>query len=391
MTGPVSNRAGRYALGALRRGGRQAAGVLLEGLVRVAAVGAPRSPVPPADPSSIFVLRNNDIGDLLVITPLFDALRRRFPAALIAAGVGDWSREVLRHNPFVREVLPVNAPWFNKYRQSRGPAGSARYVWRSPEALALTQRRFQVGIDVLGSSWGALLLLRAGIPYRLGVRGYAGGHSAAQATVPFDPDLHVGRAALRFAELLGASDLPPCRPQLFLTAAERDAAERLWAAAEPGGRHRPRLLLGPGGGVAARCWPAPSFAALARLLAGPGGPQVLVVGGPQEEELVAAVVAASAGARRLPIAPSLREVFALAATADLVVCNSSMLLHAAAAFARPTLVLLGPAFASARKHQAQWGYPGHSKSLGKEPGVRSRLFTSEEARAAIQEELPLCS
>jgi ADP-heptose:LPS heptosyltransferase len=371
----------------LRRAGGALAGGLREAVVTLAARRAPVAPALPADPGSIFVLRNNDIGDLLAVTPLFAALRRRFPAALIAAGIGDWSRDVLRGNPHVSEVVPVNAPWFNKYARGHRPAAPLGYVWFSDEARALAGRRFAVGIDVLGSAWGSLLLLRAGIPYRLGVRGYAGGHTAAQAAVEFDPMQHVGRAALRFAELLGAAaaDLPECRPQLFLDAAEREAAERTWSGGA-GARRLPRILVGPGGGVAARCWPPASFAALLGLIGAARAADVLVIGGPGEQELVAAVAAGAAKARRLAEVPSLRQVFALAAAADLVLCNSSMLLHAAAAFNRPTLVLLGVAFASARQHHAQWGYPGRCRSLGREAGTRERLYTPAEALPAVLEE-----
>lgn len=64
----------------------------------------------------------------------------------------------------------------------------------------LCASRLSIGIDVLGSQWGAWLLCRAGIPYRMGVRGYAGGHSVMQSLVPYNADEHVGRSALRFAE-----------------------------------------------------------------------------------------------------------------------------------------------------------------------------------------------
>jgi heptosyltransferase-2 len=236
-----------------------------------------------------------------------------------------------------------------------------------------------VGIDVLGSAWGSLLLLRAGIPYRLGVRGYAGGHSAVQAAVRFDPGEQVGRAALRFAEILGATDLPAVRPQIFLTPEEREAGERWW------GEARPRMVIAPGGGVAARRWPAASFAAVA---AGLPDAALLVLTGPREEALAAEVRAAAPSARAFPEPPGLRELFALIAAADLVVANSSMPMHAAAAFGKPVIVTLGEAFPSARRHQAQWGYPGLSRSLGKEPGERSALFTPAEALAAIREEIP---
>jgi ADP-heptose:LPS heptosyltransferase len=368
-----------------RRGAHRISSTALEASVRAAAALSPTVATPPSSPRSIFVLRNNDIGDLLVVTPLFDALRRRFPEARIAAGVGDWNRDVLQGNPYLSEILPVNAPWFNKYQDQAGPLGRLRYLQRSPEVRTLAERRFDIGIDVLGSAWGSLLMLDAKIPYRLGVRGYAGGHSAVQAAVGFDPGEHVGRSALRFAELLGATDLPPVRPQLFLSREEREGGEWWWAAAE-GQLRRPRAIVGPGGGLIAKCWPGDRFTALTSQLAAPGDLSLLVLGGPREEALVQRVAASAAGARTFPKAPGLRQVFALVAAADLVVCNSSMLLHTAAAFGKSMVVLLGEAFPSASAHQAQWGYPGLSTSLGKEAG-RPDLTTPEEALATVQRQL----
>lgn len=378
----------------LRAVPRRAGAALLERAVRRAASRAPTLPEPPKEPRSIFVLRNNDLGDLLTVTPLFEALRRQFPEAWIAAGVGDWSRDVLLHNPWISEVLPVNAPWFNKYSAEAGPFGRWAWLRRSPEMQELARRHFDIGIDVLGSAWGSLLLLLAGIPWRIGVRGYAGGDSGVQAAVSFEPSLQVGRAALRVAELLGATSLPPARPQIFLTAEESDEAERWWAAGEGGVRQR-RIVIAPGGGIASRCWPAESWIRLARDWArdspcgmgGRNGLSMLVLTGPREREIAAAVTAACPGARSHAEPPGLRQVFALLASSDLVLCNSSMPLHAAAAFSRRTVVLLGPSFPSARAHQAQWGYPGLSLSLGREPGERASLYTPSEALRALQQEI----
>jgi ADP-heptose:LPS heptosyltransferase len=376
----------RLLLAAAHRGIHEAAAASLEGLVRCAAWLAPATNLP-AVPRSILVLRNNDVGDLLVVTPLFDALRRRFPEAHIAAGVGTWNLDVLRGNPHLTEVLPVNAPWFNKYQTRQSAAWRFAYILASPEITTLKRRCFDVGIDVLGSAWGALLLMRAAIPCRLGVRGYAGGHSATLAAVPFDPALHVGRAALRFAELLGATDLPDCRPQIFLNTGEIEEAERCWAAAEGGDRRR-RLVVGPGGGLAVKRWPEESFVALtARLPEVRSDVSILVLGGPSEEDLVGRVAAAPQ-AWNLPVAPGLRQVFALIATSDLVICNSSMLMHVAAAFGKPTLVLLGESFSSSSLHQAQWGYPETCRSLGREPGVRADLYTPDEVLAIAIDVLP---
>ncbi len=370
----------RPLLRATRRMGSRIASATLEGAVRVTSAFSPTLPEPPSNPSSIFVLRNNDVGDLLVVTPLFAALRRRFPEAWIAAGVGDWNLDVLRGNPHLSEVMPANAPWFNKYQAQAGPLGRLSYLRTSSEIQRIAERRFEVGIDVLGSAWGSLFLLRAGISWRLGVRGYAGGCSAVQAAVTFDPHEHVGRSALRFAELLGASDLPPVRPQIFLTPGEIEAAGRWWAA----GSGRPRVVIAPGGGLVEKRWPAESFAAVA---AGLSDTSILVLGGLHDEELAARITAAAPTARAFPRPPGLREAFALIAAADLVVTNSSMPLHAAAAFGKPVVVTLGESFPSARQHQAQWGYPGLSVSLGREPGERTSVYTPEEILKVIREEI----
>src|ERR1700692_660894 len=87
---------------------------LIESIVWGAGYVGSSSRTRPANPSSIFVLRNNDIGDLLIITPLFEALKRLFPKAQIVAGIGRWNNDVLRNNPWVDQIVPIEAPWHNK-------------------------------------------------------------------------------------------------------------------------------------------------------------------------------------------------------------------------------------------------------------------------------------
>lgn len=219
-------------------------------------------PLPPSP--SIFILRNNDIGDLLVTTPLFDALRRRFRASEIVAGVGGWNMETLRGSPHLTSVVEVNAPWNNKYVEDQGWPSVVRYLASSDELQRL-RGRFDVGIDVVGSHVGSALMLRLGIPYRLGVRGYRGGHTAVQQFVQFNPDEHVGRSALRFAELLGATDLPEVRPQIFLSDAERAAGVNRW------GNATRRIALGIGAGFPEKCWPASRWPSSLRFSSEMGG------------------------------------------------------------------------------------------------------------------------
>jgi ADP-heptose:LPS heptosyltransferase len=338
---------------------------ILESLVGSLSLLAPKAQKPPNAPQKIFVLRNNDIGDLLVITPLFEALKRTFPDAGIFAGIGSWNSEVLLGNPHVYGIVEVNAPWHNHFVHPQGAMSALRYIFCSDEAKALKSVRAEIGIDVLGSGFGSLLLMRTCIPYRLGVRGYAGGDSAAQCVVDYRPDVHVGRQALRFAERLGCTDLPENRPQIFLK--------------EPP-RRNGVVVIAPGVGLHEKGWPGEYYVEVATLLR---DEQIVVIGSQKDRSLAARICSNHPKSRDLSGKLTLRESFAIIGGAKLVICNSSMAMHASAAFRRPTVALLGKWFRSAAQHHRQWGYP-ETVMLG--PGDHHpEIFGPEEAGAKILE------
>jgi len=327
---------------------------LAEIAVLCAHLAAPANSSPPIKPSSIFVLRNNDIGDLLVITPLFQALHELFPEAEIVAGIGDWNRDVLELNPYVSKVISVNAPWHNQVIVNQTPQDALSYILFSEESQRLKELRFDIGIDVVGSHFGSLLLINAGIPFRLGVHGYAGGHTGVQAYVEYNHHEHVGKSALRFAELLGATKLPPVKPQIFLRQSELADAGKLWT---PGLKH---VLIGPGGGFATKCWSPYNYVSLVSELSKQPGVEIIIAGGLKEKAFGETLRDQGTSVRNVAGSLSLRQSFALTALSDVVICNSSMLMHAAAAFDIPHVVTLGEYFSSAEQHMDQWGYPGLS-------------------------------
>ncbi len=331
---------------------------------------------PPREPRTIFVLRNNDLGDLLVITPVFAALRKAFPQARILAGVGDWAAPILQGNPNIDAIVPINAPWHNKAICRHSPNSAAgflralKYIFTSSEVKALRAEKADVGIDILGSPQGTLLLARAGIPYRIGVKGYAGGETGCQAWVEHHSKQSVVGQALAQAEILGVKPPAEIKPEIYLTDDERTAAEAHWPEAKQ------RLVLAPGAGIPEKRWPLEHFAELATKAIQDGW-QVAVIGGSGDREAGQRIAEATDGlALNLAGELSLRESCALVATAQSLVCNSSVAMHVGAAFAVPTLVLLGPLFESAVAHTRQWGWE-KTLILGPEPGGRGIASTTE--------------
>jgi hypothetical protein len=115
---------------------------------------------------------------------------------------------------------------------------------------------------------------------------------------------------------------------------------------------RDRTIVHPGAAAASRRWPPERFVAVAILLAAEGH-DVVVTGGPGEEELTG-TVARAAGVPRLT-GLDLEELFAVIGHARLVISGDTGVAHVAAAYAVPTVTLFGPVA------PLRWGPPSHPR------------------------------
>lgn len=104
------------------------------------------SSIPPPSPQSILVIRRDNIGDLVCTTPLFTALRHRFPHAKIAALVNTYNADVLQGNPDVDHLFV--------YQKLKHAAGILQRIKAICKRLALIAelRRFQPEVTILAKA-----------------------------------------------------------------------------------------------------------------------------------------------------------------------------------------------------------------------------------------------
>ena len=69
-----------------------------------AAMKIKRMRQPSSHPMKILVIRHDNIGDLIITTPVFRALRERFPEAQIDALVNSYNFPILHNNPDLSQV-----------------------------------------------------------------------------------------------------------------------------------------------------------------------------------------------------------------------------------------------------------------------------------------------
>ena len=322
--------------------------------------GADRGgPVDLAAARRILVVRPDNIGDVVLLTPALRALRAAAPQACIELLASPAGTAVAAMIPELDGVLTVSPSW----QQLTAPpdaAGAAAAVRAERELLdRVTAGRYDVMLVFTSfsqSPWPAAHLgLLAGIGTRVvHTREFGGAVATHWVTPPPDTTHHVDRSL----HLLAAIGVPlrGRTPSLRVPDAAYAQADALVVAAlAPAGGsagdttpiravdattriRRRHALLVPGASCPSRRYPAPRFGAAAAAIAAAGLP-VLVAGTGAEADLVDEVVhaAGSPDVRALP-ATDLPVFTALVARAAVALTNNSGGLHLADAVGTPVVV-----------------------------------------------------
>jgi heptosyltransferase-2/heptosyltransferase-3 len=299
---------------------------------------------PEAEPRRILLLRPDHLGDLLLSAPAVDLLRASFPHGHLTYLVGPWNADGAVRGPAVDEVQTLRFPGF-----TRRPARHllAPYALLAAAAVRLRRQAYDLAIVLRPDHWwGALLVLAAGVPVRVGFD-LPETRPLLTHAIPLDRRQHAAQQAFALAtavaRLYGRPGLPDpsvLAPRFAVTEAERAAAGRLLAERGLGGRRL--VAVQPSAGAVLKTWPLERWARLIERLCA-AGLDVLLVGGPDDGPLLAAVQAHQARPSPAVAGQPLGVSAAIYARCALVVGPDGGGLHLAAAVGTPTLRLYGPA------------------------------------------------
>jgi ADP-heptose:LPS heptosyltransferase len=309
-----------------------------------AATANPHAASSPLDPAwaavrRILLVRLDNLGDVIVTSPPFRALRLALPEARLTLLASPAGAQAGKLNPDLDGVIVYDAPWMDPWKTL--PQDPAREL-----AMVERLRREQFDAAVIFGSFrqsalpAAYLCYLAGIPLRLGAS--LDGAGSLLTTRHKHPDRPMHEAE-RGQDLLSAVGIPPVPTPLVLRVpddARRDLAGR---APWPEGTG-PRVVVHAGCSMPARTYPWEGFAEIAARLASNVGASVLVTGDRNEKDLVARVVAAVPAAVRGRVAGTAGDLpfagfCALIEGADLVVTNNTGPSHIAAALGTPVVTL----------------------------------------------------
>ncbi|WP_420264798.1 putative lipopolysaccharide heptosyltransferase III [Candidatus Magnetominusculus dajiuhuensis] len=110
--------------------------------------------------TNILAIKLRHIGDVLLTSPVYRALRTAFPDARISALVNSGSEETLTGNPYINEVMVFN-------RKLKDMPVIKKYAGELNNLRAIRQRAFDMAIDMTGGDRGAIISYVSGARVRL--------------------------------------------------------------------------------------------------------------------------------------------------------------------------------------------------------------------------------
>jgi heptosyltransferase III len=319
-----------------------------------------------ANARRVLVVRiDNRVGEALLTTPVFSALKAKQNPPQVFALVHGKCARVLEGHPHLDGVIPfdrralalgVFAPGIAALRKQDFDAVVNCSTWSEPSVTAalisrlIAHRAALVGPALFPSGW----VSDVAVPVKAGTRSEAEQrlHLASPLGLPSGP------ARLSFR---GPRSTPTV--DAFIN-----------------GLRKPYAVVNPGGRLDFRRVPPKCFAAAAKVLS-EAGVLPVVTWGPKEEAMADEVLAAAPGAVRAP-PTNLDELAALMKSAQLTVCNNTGPMHLSVAVGTPTLAFF------LKMEVARWshGYPPHHlvDLTGLEPDAMERAAADAVKRFAAR-------
>jgi heptosyltransferase-1 len=271
------------------------------------------------------VLRLGSLGDIVHTFPAVAALRETFPAAEIIWMTHQRWKLLVESSNLASEVRTI---------ETRALASLRKAV------EGVRQSAWDASVDYQGLWKSAALPFFGGVKRRIGFSS----HTIREFGVPVLYSERVKPATIHIANQNGelsqrAGAKKRVAPVSLRVSPEDEAQVRSLLQREGIDRY---VVLSPGGGWRAKCWPAERFGVLCDKIHHHLGLRCVVNYGPGEDDLANAVRAVSGDATPLLYNAELGPLMALLRSATCIVGGDTGPLHLAIALGTPAVALFGP-------------------------------------------------
>ena len=263
----------------------------------------------------ILVLKLRGIGDSIIATPTVSNLKIRCPDAFIGIVVYPQSYYVFKNNPYINKIYIYNKGWRNYLKLVKN----------------LRKQKFDLAINLNASFRSALISYLSGAPHRI-----VNNHSGKNYFANFgSPPPRIRKSVIeRDLDCLRVLGIEPKdkKTRFFLSDRSREQA-----CLFPTNK---TVSISPGGSCQAKRWLPERFGELADRLVD-DGTEVILLCGPDEEGIVKEVTKKMKHRPTIKRPETVKELGRYIKFSNLVVGNSSAVVHLATAVGVKNLTLFG--------------------------------------------------
>ena len=276
----------------------------------------------------ILVIAPSWIGDCVMTQPLLARLKQRQPQTIIDVYAANWSKAVFSR------MLEVNEVITNPFGH-----GDIKLRQRFQEGRQLAKRHYQEVVVLPGSLKSALVPFFSGIKKRSGFLGES--RRGLLNNIHILDEMALPLMVERYAKLAQQPSEALIRPVAY-PHLQVDLLQQQATLKELQLTHPQAVVFCPGAEYGpAKRWPVEHYADLARRFAA-DGKHIWLVGSQKDHDIAEQIVQlAPEACSNLCGKTKIDQAIDLIATAQLVVCNDSGLMHVAAAVGTPVVSVFG--------------------------------------------------
>ena len=276
------------------------------------------------EPGKILIIKPSSLGDILHSLPFLNAVKSRFPRAVIHWVVAKGFEGLLAEHPMIDHLWVINKDAWKKIRHLKGTIGELQSLFGN-----LRKERYDLVVDLQGLLRSGIITAATASPMRVGFKEAREGSNVFYTDrIKGGKDIHAVDRYLKMADYLGCdtSEISFPFPALPDEIPMYEANE-------------PYAVIIPGARWETKRWPPEKFGKLASLLP----LKSVIVGGKGDRAIAEEVGSSSKGkASSLAGKTSLQELAGILKNARLVICNDSGPMHIAAALGIPVFAVFGP-------------------------------------------------
>jgi heptosyltransferase-2 len=277
----------------------------------------------------ILIVNVNWLGDAILTTPLFKAVKTKYPKSYLAVMCVERVREVFENNPYVNEIII-----FDEKGEQKSISAKLKF------AKFLKEKNFDTAFFIHRSFTRIFICFLAGIKNRIGYWRLKSSFILTRKIKPPQKGIHRQDYYLYLFEAMGIPVTDKI-PQIFPLPRFKDKFNKILSEAR--GKYTHIVGINPSGNWRLKLWPAQNFAFLCDRLVKELQCAILFVGATKDhiaaEEVIGRMEESS---YNLCGRTNIRELAALMQEMALFVSNDSGPAHLAAALGIDTLVLFGP-------------------------------------------------